>query len=55
MQAMRLTAAALSAIPPPPARWPDWWLGGVAFIALELIVHAILYLRHKPNFYGGGN
>ena len=33
--------------------WPKWWLGGLAFIAIELAVHLVLQLRGKPNFYNG--
>ena len=34
-------------------RRPAWWLGGLAFIAIELGVHAALRLRRRPNFYDG--
>jgi hypothetical protein len=33
--------------------WRWWWLGGFAFIAVELFVHALLALRRRPNFYRG--
>lgn len=33
--------------------WPAWWVGGVAFIGIELIVHLILLMWGKPNAYGG--
>jgi hypothetical protein len=46
-----LTATALGALSP--ARWPRWWLGGLAFIGVELIVHLVLQLREKPSFYNG--
>ena len=36
-----------------PAQWPAWWLGGLAFIALELLVHLALQLRGRPSFYNG--
>lgn len=36
-----------------PDRWPAWWVGGVAFIALELLVHLALQLRDRPSFYNG--
>jgi len=36
-----------------PARWPAWWLGGLAFIGLELIVHLFLLLRGRRCFYDG--
>jgi hypothetical protein len=30
-----------------------WWLGALGFIAVELVVHAVLALRRVPNFYRG--
>jgi hypothetical protein len=30
-----------------------WWFGGALFIGLELVVHALLALRGRPNFYNG--
>jgi hypothetical protein len=48
---MALTAMLLTNWHPP--RWPAWWIGGVAFIGLELVVHLIPQLRGKPNFYNG--
>lgn len=36
-----------------PADWPVWWLGGFAFIAIELVAHLALQLRGRPNFYNG--
>jgi len=36
-----------------PARWPPWWLGGLAFIGIELVVHLVLELRGRPSFYNG--
>lgn len=47
---MALTARALGL---GPARWPAWWLGGIAFIGLELVVHLALQLRGRPSFYNG--
>jgi hypothetical protein len=47
---MALTARALGFRP---ARWPAWWLGGIAFIVLELVVHLALQLRGRPSFYNG--
>jgi hypothetical protein len=32
---------------------PPWWVGGVAFIGFELVVHLMLQLRGYPNFYDG--
>lgn len=48
---MCLTATALDALPP--GRWPRWWLGGLAFIGIELVVHLVLQLCGKPSFYNG--
>jgi hypothetical protein len=48
---MCLTATAFGALPP--ARWPRWWLGGLAFIGIELAVHLVLQLRGKPSCYNG--
>ena len=46
---MMLTARVLGAIQP--ARWPAWWLAGVAFIAIELVVHALLLVRGQDGFF----
>ena len=35
------------------AHRPAWWVGGVAFIGIELIVHLILLARGKPNAFDG--
>lgn len=48
---MLLTATALGTLPR--AQFPRWWLGGLAFIGIELVVHLILQLRGKPSFYNG--
>jgi hypothetical protein len=48
---MRFTAIALHAPRPLPAS--AWWIGGLAFIGLELVVHLALYARGRPNFYSG--
>jgi len=34
-------------------RLPPWWAGGLAFVAIELIAHAVLAMRQRPNFYDG--
>ena len=34
------------------AVWP-WWIGGLGFVAIELVVHSILRARRLPNFYDG--
>jgi len=48
---MRLTAKALTGFQA--AQWPAWWLGGLAFIAIELMAHGVLHLRGRPSFYDG--
>ena len=35
------------------ARWPAWWLGGLAFIGIELVAHLVLQLRGRPSFFNG--
>jgi hypothetical protein len=50
-QCMRLTAIVL--IGPGPRHGPVWWLGGVAFIGIELVAHGVLWLRGRPSFYDG--
>jgi hypothetical protein len=30
-----------------------WWLGGFAFIGIELIAHVPMQLRGQPSFYNG--
>ena len=47
--AMRLTASALDGFTA--VRWPPPWIGGLGFIAIELVVHAVLQLRGRPSFY----
>jgi hypothetical protein len=34
-------------------RLPQWWVGGVLFIAVELVTHAMLSVRGRPNVYRG--
>jgi hypothetical protein len=48
---MRLTAKALRGYPA--TGGPAWWLGGVAFIGIELVVHLALQLRGRAGFYNG--
>jgi hypothetical protein len=48
---MAITASTLGGFRP--ARWPAWWLGGGAFIALEVLVHLVLQVRGRPSFYNG--
>jgi len=47
---MKLTAVALGA---GPANWPALYLGGLAFIVVELLVHAARLLLRRPNVYDG--
>jgi len=49
--AMLVTTMALSRFRP--ANWSVWWLGGLAFIGIELIAHFMLQLRGRPSFYNG--
>ncbi|MEO5924952.1 MAG: hypothetical protein ABIR70_14120 [Bryobacteraceae bacterium] len=30
---------------------PQWWIGGIGFIGIELLAHLFLQLRGKSNFY----
>jgi hypothetical protein len=48
---MGLTAMAFAGFRP--AHWPAWWLGGLAFIGIELVAHLVLQLRGRPSFYNG--
>ena len=48
---MSLTAMALAEFRP--AQWPVWWIGGLAFIGVELVAHLVLQLRGRPSFYNG--
>ncbi|MGH7787031.1 MAG: hypothetical protein ACRERC_09215 [Candidatus Binatia bacterium] len=32
--------------------WP-WWIAGVGFVVLELLIHWLLHLRGNPNLYDG--
>jgi len=48
---MRLSAIALHAPRPLPAS--AWWIGGVAFIGIELVAHLALHARGRPSFYSG--
>jgi hypothetical protein len=49
--AMRLTATVIGGLRAP--RWPAWWIGGLAFIGIELVAHLVLSLTGRPNFYNG--
>lgn len=46
-----LTAMALAGFRP--AHWPAWWVGGLAFIGIELVAQLVLQLRGRPSFYNG--
>ncbi len=45
--------AACMALTAGPGRWPAWWVGGLAFIGIELVIHLALQLRGRPSFYNG--
>jgi hypothetical protein len=32
--------------------WP-WWVAGVGFVGVELVIHRLLRLRGQPSFYDG--
>ncbi len=49
--AMAFTALAIGGLRP--MHWPAWWLGGVGFIAIELVAQLALQLRGRPSFYNG--
>jgi hypothetical protein len=46
---MYLTAVTLSGFRM--RHWPAWWLGGIAFIGIELVAHLVLQLRGCASFY----
>jgi len=48
---MGMTAMVLNGIGT--AKWPAWWICGLAFIGIELIAHLVLQLRGRPSFYNG--
>jgi hypothetical protein len=48
---MGLTAMALTGFRT--AHLSAWWLGGVAFIGIELVIHLVLQLRGRPSLYNG--
>jgi len=48
---MALTAMALAGFRP--ARWPAWWVGGLAFIGVEMVAQLALQVRGRPSFYNG--
>ena len=48
---MAMTARLLTGAPP--TRQLAWWVGGLAFIGLELVVHFLMLLRGLPSIYDG--
>jgi hypothetical protein len=48
---MHLTATALPGFRM--RHWPAWWIGGLAFIAIELAAHLPLQFMGRPGFYNG--
>jgi hypothetical protein len=48
---MKLTAVALAGSRP--VKTPTWWVGGLAFIGIELIVHLVPQLLGRRSFYNG--
>ena len=50
MVGARITASSLSGLA---LRLPPFWVGGLVFLGLELLVHALAQLRGRPNFYNG--
>jgi hypothetical protein len=48
---MALTATSLATVRP--RQWPALWLGGFAFIGVELVAQLVLQLRGRPSFYNG--
>jgi len=49
--AMQLTVAITTGAPLAPR--VAWWMGGVAFIGIELVAQLTLLLRGRPSFYDG--
>jgi hypothetical protein len=35
------------------APWSAWWLGGFAFMLVELVMHVLPQLRGSASFYNG--
>ena len=48
---MRLTVSAFVQWRSP--QWLTWWLGGAAFVGVELVTHLLMQLRGKPSLYNG--
>lgn len=48
---MALTAEALGGFEA--IRRPAWWLGGLAFIGIELTVHFVMTILGRPSSYDG--
>jgi hypothetical protein len=51
MFAMKVTGFALALIQG--HAWPEWWVGGIAFAAIELVVHSALQMLGRPSFFNG--
>jgi hypothetical protein len=49
--AVRFTARAL--LTHPRVAWLTWATAGAAFVAIELVTHAVLNARGRPSFYNG--
>jgi hypothetical protein len=45
---LQFTANVLTKFRP---QWPTWWVGGAAFVAIELVAHLAPLLRGRPSFY----
>ncbi len=48
---MRLTASTFVQWRSP--QWLTWWVGGAAFVGIELVMHLLMQFRGQPNFYNG--
>ena len=48
---MGLTAIAVLGLPRIPSA--TWWIGGLAFIGVELVAHVVLQLRGRPSVFNG--
>lgn len=45
--------ATASAIGYTPLRHVEWWIGGIAFIGIELVAHLVLQMRRRGSLYNG--
>jgi hypothetical protein len=46
-------SATARALPIRPLPLGTWWYGSFLFVGVELVAHAVLGLRGRPNFYDG--